>query len=517
GAWFYWFWRSPVASAVLYTALVIHIALAFWSIYRRRTFQLKAIDWLQLLLGLSIPLFLASHIAHTRAAYELFGQIDTYTLKLTIFYVLVPHLIYQQMALLVLVWGHGIIGVHQWLKLKSGYKRLQGVVFFVAILLPCAALSGVWATGRDIARLASDPDWLNRMLARSNRIDLEELQTIARIENAILAVLAALLCLALVGRFVRDNLGHRNGRVRISYPERTVTVSKGTSVLEASIQHRIPHASVCGGRGRCSTCRVTVQEGLQDLPSAKAEEAGVLQRINAQDNVRLACQIRPMRDMTVVPLLSPTTTARPVVGAETYVHGQEREIVVLFADLRDFTAISEQKLPYDVVFLLNRYFAVMGGAISKAGGHVDKFIGDGIMALFGLEGGIEDASRAALRAARNMAEELDRLNQDLADDLPAPLRMGIGLCNGPAIVGQMGYGEASSLTAIGDTVNTASRLETACKAHGVQLVLSEEIARLANIQSDHFKTEEIEVRGRKQPIRVTLVTDASVLALDVPG
>ena len=155
--------------------------------------------------------------------------------------------------------------------------------------------------------------------------------------------------------------------------------------------------------------------------------------------VRLACQTRPVENVAVLPLLPPTASARDGFRRPAYLHGEERDIAILFADLRDFTRFSEQKLPYDVVFVLNRYRADMARAIEEAGGVVNEFVGDGIMALFGLDGPVDEGCRQAVRAAHLMARNLVQLNQALAPDLDEPLRMGMGIHVGPVIVGEMGY------------------------------------------------------------------------------
>ena len=162
----------------------------------------------------------------------------------------------------------------------------------------------------------------------------------------------------------------------------------------------------------------------------------------------------------------PRTARRRVDFAQ----GSEREIAILFADIRGFTALAEGRLPYDVVFMLNRYFAAMGRAVEAAGGRVDKFIGDGVMALFGDRAMPRPAAAQALAAARLMSLRLDELNVALRAELAEPLRIGIGIHAGPVIVGEMGYGGATTITAIGDAVNTASRLESLTKEFGVQLM-----------------------------------------------
>jgi len=285
------------------------------------------------------------------------------------------------------------------------------------------------------------------------------------------------------------------------------------SVLEASRIAGIPHASVCGGRGRCSTCRIKVEGAKEAIPAPAPEEAKLLNRVGAAPDVRLACQLRPHGDLRVAPLLPATAQARDALRRPGYLHGAEREVAILFGDLRAFTQLSEKKLPYDLVFLLNRYFAEMGHAVEAAGGHIDKFIGDGVMALFGLDSGVEAGCREALAAAKDMAERLQSLNRALIHDLPAPLRIGIGIHTGPAIVGEMGYGTAVSITAVGDAVNTASRLEALTKTYGCELVISEAVVRHAGIDVGDAPRHEIEIRGRVERLVVRTFKSAKDLSL----
>jgi adenylate cyclase len=241
--------------------------------------------------------------------------------------------------------------------------------------------------------------------------------------------------------------------------------------------------------------------------------------------MRLACQLRPVADLAVAPLLparAPLREARRRIDNAPML-GLEREIAVLFADLRDFTRLAEHKLPFDVVFILNRYFEAMGREIEGAGGHVDKFIGDGVMALFGAvstrgtpgagvaSGSTALAARAAVDAARRMSLGLRDLNASLAHDLERPLRLGIGIHVGPVILGEMGYGRATGLTAIGDTVNLASRIEALCKPYGAELVISAHAAEVAGLEQGPWRRESATIPGRGAAIDVMIVPDAAVL------
>jgi adenylate cyclase len=304
--------------------------------------------------------------------------------------------------------------------------------------------------------------------------------------------------------------------ISIGYPnDRTVRAVNGLSILEASNLNDVPHASVCGGRGRCSTCRVRIVFGEDGLSAASAEELRVLERVGAPPHVRLACQAIPSGDISVVPLLPPNASVQQSRRRSPVLAGQERDIAILFADLRSFTQFSENKLPYDVVFLLNRYFAHMGEAVEASGGHLDKFIGDGVMALFGTKSDIRTAARQAMIAAKQMSKKLSDLNEQLKDELEEPLRIGIGIHVGPAIIGEMGYGTATGLTAIGDSVNTASRLEAMTKEFGAQLILSEDVTREAGATVTSYDEHEIAVRGRADAVKIFVVRDATDLKIPV--
>jgi adenylate cyclase len=164
-----------------------------------------------------------------------------------------------------------------------------------------------------------------------------------------------------------------------------------------------------------------------------------------------------------------------------------------------------------VVFILNRYFAAVGRSVETAGGRVDKFLGDGVMALFGVDSGAREGCRGALAAARLISERMGELNISLRDEIEQPLRIGIGIHAGPIIVGEMGYGLASSITAIGDAVNTASRLEELTKEFGCELVVSEAVTARAGLDLAAFPRHEVEIRGKREMLAVRTLASAAEL------
>jgi adenylate cyclase len=287
-------------------------------------------------------------------------------------------------------------------------------------------------------------------------------------------------------------LFHSNGQ--------RMRIRPGATVLETLRANRIPHASVCGGRARCTTCRMRVTYGLEALPPPTGLEAKALARIGAPDGMRLACQVRPTRDISIMPLLAADAGAADglVRGG---LEGSERLITVVFVDLRASTTLGETRMPYDVLFILNRFFAEMTKALAVTNGHYSQFTGDGLMALYGLDAGDPAVGPVeALRGAQEMLARLDQLNSQMETELAQPLRIGIGIHFGEAIVGSMGPPRSQIITAIGDTVNTAARLESLTKEFDCVLVLSRRAAEAAGLDLRDHKLSEAAVKGRTQTV-----------------
>lgn len=505
-------WSNMASLILLYAALAVHFGIALWSIWRRNSLRLRNWEWAQLGLGLAIPLLLAEHVLATRGAATAFSTVPDYRLVMFVYWVDSPLKGAMQALLLLVAWLHGCLGLHYWLRTKPGYAGMAPTFLAVATLVPALSLAGYVAGGMEVVALAQNPAWINAMLDDA-RITVDAARFVGTATEETRFALLGMLAMPFAARFARLAWRRRSRLPRLRYPDgRLVEIVPGGTVLETSRAAGIPHASICGGRGRCSTCRVQVGAGAESLPPPDSGESRILARIEAGPGVRLACQIRPTADLAVTPLLPPDATPRESFARRAaQEQGKEVEIAVLFADLRGFTRLSEAKLPYDTVFLLNRYFEAMGREIEAAGGRVDKFIGDGIMALFGLGQAPPEAGRAALRGARGMGLALRQLNEGLAADLPAPLRMGMGLHLGPVIVGEMGYRTVKSLTAIGDTVNTASRLEGLTKEFDVQLLVSEALAHRAMVDLSGYAAKTVVVRGKSETQAVRLIPEAAEL------
>ena len=167
----------------------------------------------------------------------------------------------------------------------------------------------------------------------------------------------------------------------------------------------------------------------------------------------------------------------------------------MMVDLRDYTRMAQGRLPYDVVFVLNEFFAAVGNAIITHGGTIDKFLGDGLLAFFGLERGVQAGCRDALCAARAIDLALDHVNAKLEAELGNPLRVAIGLHAGQCIIGRIGFGPSRDVTVIGNAVNVASRLESLAKAHDFQIMVSKDVTDNINWPGQEAQTIEVDVRG----------------------
>ena len=407
--WFLAIWRNPVGTVVLYGAMLVHVALVLRSLYLRRTLVMPAREAAQIVLGLLIPLLIAQHVIGTRVFHALTGVEDTYEFVVRALWITSPEVGARQAIALVVVWGHGCLGLHFWLRYRPWYPAAAPWLLVAAVLVPVLALLGFAHAGQMIALMdrsqltpAVDQSLISQVLERKDLIT-----------NSIYAFFAACVAVLFGLRALRQRRERRD-LIEIRYEGgKTVRLPKGHSVLEASRIGGIPHYSVCGGRGRCSTCRIRVTEGLDGQPPAGPVERMTLSRIHAGQDVRLACQLKPAHDLTVLPLLAADRERAFPAGSRQSAPGREREIAVLFCDIRSFTKLADHRLPYDIVFLLNRYFAVVGKAVEQSGGRLDKFIGDGAMALFGLETSTGDACRQALAASASILAELDRLSDEL--------------------------------------------------------------------------------------------------------
>jgi len=289
-------------------------------------------------------------------------------------------------------------------------------------------------------------------------------------------------------------------------------------VLEASLRYNVPHASVCGGRARCSTCRIRVIGDCSALPEPSQREAFVLARVGTADpSIRLACQLRPTADVAFFQLFLPSAVSANVHASSPARIGEERHLVSLFVDMRGSTRLAEKLLPFDTVFIVNRFLAAVSQAVIECGGRPNQFVGDGVLALFGLATDGQTASRQALKAAARIAVNIDELNEFLSHDLREPIRFGIGIHGGEVIVGDIGYRDHMVFTALGDAVNVAARLQDMTKSLTCETIISDELRIAAGLAESDLPQQEATIRGRAEPMIVRVVVETKMLSALVDG
>ncbi len=495
-------WRSVPGTVLLGLALLLHYGNALWSIYVRRSLWMSWQEITQLSLGLLLPVLLMLHIMATIVVDIAFDVDGSYRSVLISHWIGAPWIVPMQLAAVIATWVHACIGLNFWLGSRRWYRRTRTGWAALALLIPSLAIAGYVAAGNEVRRqIARDPGLEARVLAAAN-VTPEARASANNWTEAGIGVHLMLVLAAFGARWIRET-AYRRGRLPVlTCPDgRRLPIRPGATVLETLRDHGVPHAAVCGGRARCTTCRVLVTSGAETLPPPDVLEARALARARAEPLVRLACQIAPAESLSIVPLLAADASdARGAVKGSFA--GSERLVTVMFVDLRDSTRLSETRLPYDVLFLLNQFFREMTQALDDTGGHYSQFTGDGLMALYGLEGQDPKAGAvAALHGARQMLRRLAALNEQLTSEIAQPLRIGIGIHFSEAIVGAMGPPNSQILTAIGDTVNTCARLESLTKDYSCAVIISRTAAEAAGLDLSGHDLREAAVKGRRATVQ----------------
>jgi adenylate cyclase len=491
-------WMNPLGTTLLYGALLTHFLLASWRIVSRRTLRMPADEAVQLAFGLLIPVLLLPHLMNTRIAGSWFGASGFYESVLKGMW---PDRAVWQIFLVIVAWSHGVLGIAMALRHRYWFDRWRPVGFAIAILIPALAISGFIASGRE-ARIL--PEAARSAESIGMRAAFERTK-----EWGWYGLGGAGLALALIVKFgyFRRRIGNK---IAINYRGRgPIRVPTGTSVLEASRINNIPHPSLCRGRGRCSTCRVQILSGNDALPEPSDLEQATLNRVGAVKNVRLACQLRPTRDISIRILLPVLGRADdPDSQAEVERWAVERVATVLALDLRAFNVLVQSRLPYELVALVNRFGSEMRQAVENHGGKVSTFYGDGLVAVFDDPRHERFGARNAIAAAKDMERVLKNLSREMGGALPIPVRAGIGIHSGRVTLARIGMSERDSeLMAFGPSVNIANSLQNATKTVLADCLCSEATVKLARIDARSLPVHEVQVDGSDLVVRAVAIAD----------
>jgi class 3 adenylate cyclase len=278
------------------------------------------------------------------------------------------------------------------------------------------------------------------------------------------------------------------------------------TLLDLALAAKIPHMYECGGHARCTTCRVRVLDGHDLLSRRTRVEQTIADQRGWDEFTRLACQARPLPEPAAA-APGETVLLRRLIRTPADVHlvwsetipraGTERPLAVLFTDVRRFTTFAREHLPYDVVHVLNQYFAFVCEPVVNNNGFIDKYLGDGVLALFGLKhADPRRFCRDAVRAALGVLHAVEQFNKSLDAHFGVRFDTGIGLHFGVAITGEIGHPSRQQFTAIGDTVNAACRVEAQNKGHGPRVLVSDALHRVI---ADDLVAHEVAVSPEHDP------------------
>ena len=456
----------------------MHVGLALFAVYKRRTLRMPPLQALRIALGLLMPLALIGHYVGTRYAHDRFGLPAEYARVAANIWAAGG----QGLALGLLApgWLHGCLGLRFAFGSRRGWQRMSLPLFGAALLLPVLAGLGFVTMGRELTAADRPPATTARPTEAQGRV-LGDMR-----ENALDVYLAAIALVAGL-RLVRSiDERRRKAVIRITYPERRVVVPRGWTVLEASRSHGIPHQSTCGGRARCTTCRVRVLDGAAHCPPPQRDEARTLARIDAPPSERMACQLRLTGDIAVEPVLAVASSrwrTTPVHRPTT-----EREVALLFFAVRlQSIATAPGVSAHDTIYALDRFDALVGEAIEASHGVSCQRSGDRALALYGLSGDLGAAARRAHETAARIAERATALAARLEHDLRVDAAFAVGVHVGGVVVGTLGPRGARRLSAIGPAVEQAERLQQEAIADAARCVVSRPAALAASLDAESLE------------------------------
>jgi adenylate cyclase len=464
-------WHSVPGTVLLYGAAGVHLALAFDAIYARRTLRMAPLDLVRIVLGLGIPTLLIGHAVGTRLAWQLYQQSPQY--ERVVWSLWATDGQGRQLALLVPGWLHGCLGVHLAFAQRPLYQRLHRWLFAAALMLPVVAGLGFLSMGRELAADLAIRAHLDATIA----VRPEHSAVLIGVRETLLAVYFSAIAAVFGAREMRSLIERRYRKlVSIEYPGRTLQVPRGWSVLEASRSHHLAHLSLCGGRARCSTCRVQVTRGEDRCPPPGPGEQATLKRIHDGAGVRLACQLRPRGDIAVVPLLRADPQAFVnALSAPTV----EREVALVAVDWRNRDAVARGLLPQDAVFLSRLFSETVAASVRAAGGTECDPSACSTVAVFGTDVDPSMACRGALSGARSVDHALSGLSVRWQAEFGVVPDFALCIYAGPAAIGEIGDEMSRRYTAAGPAVDMAQRLRASALRRGAHILVSVDVLQRA--------------------------------------
>lgn len=266
-------------------------------------------------------------------------------------------------------------------------------------------------------------------------------------------------------------------RIHLFKEQQDIYCPSNSNILSATLAAGFNHTHACGGRAKCSTCRVSILEGIENcIPRNKAEQK-ITDRLNFPGEIRLACQTNIKGNITIRRMVTDKLDLDLILKQfskdSNAALGTQQKLTIVFTDIINYTSLAEKFPPFDIVHILNRYYRIMNLIIQDYGGYISDVAGDGILSVFGKDKKSDNSVLDAIHAINEMNRKLKIFNKYLSENFNIQFGIRAGIHYGDVILGPFDTGDMKKLAVIGDNVNCASRIESANKLFGTSLLLSE--------------------------------------------
>ncbi len=296
---------------------------------------------------------------------------------------------------------------------------------------------------------------------------------------------------------MKKNPSHK---IHLFKEQNTINCSEDNTILEASLAAHVNHTHACGGQGKCSTCRVSVMNGIENCNPRNIEEQQIAKKLNFPAEIRLACQTKITGNISIRRMVSDKfdmdIISEQFSEDSKVALGSQQKLTIVFTDIVNYTSFAEKFPPYDIVHVLNRYYRLMNSSIQNSSGFISDVAGDGILAIFGINNENKNSVLEAIQAIKGMNDNLIIFNNYLKENFNTEFEIRAGIHFGDVVVGPFDTGEMKKMAVIGDNVNYASRIESANKEFNTKVLLSEEAFQEVKILYPKYKSYSTRLKGK---------------------
>lgn len=296
--------------------------------------------------------------------------------------------------------------------------------------------------------------------------------------------------------------------------EQEISCPDNSTILSATLAAQINHTHACGGQGKCSTCRVSIMDGIENCFPRNEAEKRMAATLNFPEEIRLACQTKIKGNISIRRMVSDELDMDLI--SEQFSEdsgialGRQQHLTIVFTDIVNYTSFAEKFPPYDIVHVLNRYYRMMNTIIQEHNGIISDVAGDGILAVFGIENNDNNSVLDAIRAIEGMNQKLADFNEYLKGNFNTHFGIRAGVHYGSVIVGPFDTGAMKKMAIIGDNVNYASRIESANKTFGTKLLLSKEAYQEVEKIYPDFNVFETPLKGKTGVYQLYEIKNSSI-------